>query len=145
MMRSLHSIACLLITGLPIICANNRKQIHVYFHPNILFKCCYCADISLTASEMQFASVNDSVTLWCNLSHKHHLPENAKIEWFDGPLPIKTALNGITITYTKTNAKLESQIIIDTVENFHFGQYTCQSTGNKGQLLAANTFLLATG
>ena len=94
---------------------------------------------------MQFASVNDSVTLWCNLTHKHHLPENAEIEWFDGPLPIKTALNGITIMLTKTNTKLESRMIIDTVENFHFGQYNCQSTGNRGQLLAANTSLLQRG
>ena len=118
---------------------------HVYFYYNILFICFLCAATSLTASEMQFASVNDSVTLWCSLSHKHHLPENVKIEWFDGPLPIKTGLNGIIIKHTKTNAKLESQMIIDEVENFHFGQYNCKSTGKKGQLLMANTFLLPKG
>ena len=94
---------------------------------------------------MQFASVNDSVTLWCSLSHKHHLSKDVKIEWFDGPLPIKTAFNGITIKHNKTKAKLESQMIINKVENFHFGQYNCKSTDNKGELLVANTSLLPRG
>ena len=117
----------LLITGLSIICANHRIKWSI-FHSNITF-----------------ASLNDSVMLWCNLSHKPHLPENVKIEWFDGPLPIKTALNGIIIKHTKTSDKLESQLIIDKVDNFHFGQYSCKSAGMEEQPLVANAFLLPRG
>lgn len=94
---------------------------------------------------MQFASVNDLVTLQCSLSYKQHLPSNVEIQWFDGPLPIKTGVNGITIKNTKTDAKLESLLIIDKVMDFHFGQYNCKVTGNKGQPLTADTLLIPTG
>ena len=95
---------------------------------------------ALTISETQFASVNDLVTLRCNLSYKKHLPEDTKIEWFDGPLPIKSGVNGVTIEYITTDAKMESLINIDQVKNFHFGQYKCKAEG-----LTASTLLVPKG
>jgi len=102
------------------------------------------AAVSLTITERQFASVNDSVTLSCRLRHKHHLSDHVKIEWFDGPLPITPATNGITIEHTKTHDMLASQIIINQVENFHFGQYNCKCVTEELPLVASS-FLLPKG
>lgn len=94
---------------------------------------------------MQFASVNDSVTLRCTLSYKRHLPESVKIQWFDGPLAVTARVNSVTMKYTKTNAKLESQLIISGVKEFHFGQYKCEANGIEGQSLTASTHLMPRG
>ena len=91
---------------------------------------------------MQFASINDLVTLHCSVNYSKHLPENIKIEWFDGTLPIKTAANGMTIEHTKMDTKLESLLIIDQVKDFHFGQYSCKLAGIN---VKANTLLLPNG
>ena len=94
---------------------------------------------------MQFASIDDSVMLSCSLRHKHQQPDNVKIEWFDGPLPITPATNGIMIEHTKTHAMLESHLIIKKVENFHFGQYNCKCVVTGEHPLVATSFLLPKG
>lgn len=92
---------------------------------------------------MQFASVNDSVTLSCGLNK--HSPNNATIQWFDGPLPINTAVNSATVKHNKASTKFQSLLTISKVEKFHFGRYTCKFTDNKGESLIADTLLLPTG
>ena len=136
----------LLIAGLPIISASRCKQIDILTVDIDNYYCHFFSVVVLTTSEVQFASVSDPVTLRCSLSYKHHhLPDNVKIQWFDGPLAITSGVNGITMEDTRTDAKLESLLIISRVEHFHFGQYKCEATGSEGQSVTANTLLMPRG
>ena len=144
MTRSLNNIMFLLIAGLPIIYASSHCKQTDILTVDVCSYWVYVFFVVLTTSEVQFASVNDLVTLRCSLSYKH-LPENVKIEWFDGPLAITAGVNGMTMEHTKTNAKLESLLTIPRVEHFHFGQYKCKATGIEGQSLTANTLLMPRG
>jgi len=92
---------------------------------------------------VQFLSINDSVQIHCHFKNDDkQLAGDIKIEWFDGPLPLKTVTNGITIKDSKTDTMIKSTLVFKKIQDLHFGRYTCKATSIKGTIKTATTSLL---
>jgi len=121
----------------------NVSNVSIWCYSSFITKFCF-AELAITP--VQFLSINDSVKIHCHFKHDDkQLANDIKLEWFDGPLPMKAATNGITIKDSKTVTTIKSTLVFDKIQDLHFGRYTCKATSIKGAIKTATTSLLTKG